>query len=131
MNDIDSKIFEALNSEDKEILDSYGAELGLFELMAQSFRGKMKAVVIPAFVFMLVFAVMLIYSTINFFSVEDIGARLQWLAIGLTALIVIGLLRLWYWMELNRLSVIREVKRLELQISLLSKKLYGQSHPSQ
>lgn len=123
MSDIDEKILEALNNEDKEVMDSYGEELGLFELMAESFRGKMKVVVIPVFVFMLTFAAILVYSAVNFFSVEEIGTKLHWLAIGLTALIVFGLLRLWYWMELNRLSVIREVKRLELQISLLSKKM--------
>jgi hypothetical protein len=123
MSDIDEKILEALNNEDKEVMDSFGEEPGLFELIAESFRGKMKAVVIPVFVFMLAFAAILVYSAIHFFSVETIGTKLHWLAIGLTALIVFGLLRLWYWMELNRLSIIREVKRLELQISLLSKKL--------
>jgi hypothetical protein len=34
----------------------------------------------------------------------------------------LGLLRLWYFMELNRQSVIWEVKRLELQIALLVKR---------
>ncbi|MEJ2247431.1 MAG: hypothetical protein P8Y80_15350, partial [Acidobacteriota bacterium] len=60
---------------------------------------------------------------VNFFSVADLESKLNWLAVGLTALIVIGLLRLWYFMELNRLSVIREAKRLELQIALLAKRL--------
>ena len=123
MSDIDEKILEALSNEDKEVMDSFGEELGLFELIAESFRGKMKAVVIPVFVFMLAFAAILVYSAVNFFSVEDIGTKLHWMAIGLTALIVFGLLRLWYWMELNRLSINREIKRMELQISLLSKKL--------
>jgi hypothetical protein len=123
MSDIDDKILEALNAEDKVVMDSYGEELGLFDLIRESFRGKLKAVVIPVFLFMLVFAVILVYSAIYFFSTEDIGSKLHWLGIGLTALIVFGLLRLWYWMELNRLSITREVKRLELQVSLLAKKL--------
>lgn len=123
MGNIDEKILEALNSEDKEVMDNYGQELGFFGLIAESFRGKLKAIVIVVFICILIFAVMLFYCAINFFSVDDIGMKLNWLAGGLTALIVIGLLRLWYFMELNRLSVIREVKRLELQISLLAKKL--------
>ena len=123
MSDIDKKILEALSAEDKEVMDSYGKELGLFGLMKESFRGKLKAMVIPVFLFMLMFAALLVYCTINFFSVEDIGTKLNWLAIGLTALIALGLLRLWYWMELNRLSIVREVKRLELQVSLAAKKL--------
>ncbi len=123
MSDIDDKILEALNAEDKEVMDSYGEELGLFGLVAESFRGKLKAVIIAVFLFMLIFAVILVYSAISFFSVEYIRTKIHWLAIGLTVLIVFGLLRLWYWMELNRLSIISEVKRLELQVSLLAKKL--------
>jgi hypothetical protein len=123
MGNIDDKIMEALDPEEKEIMDSYGKELGLFGLIAESFRGKLKTAVVAVFFFILIFAVILVYSAINFFSIEDIAIKLNWLAIGLTALIVIGLLRLWYFIELNRLSVIREVKRLELQVSLLAKKL--------
>jgi hypothetical protein len=123
MSDIDEKILDALNNEDREAINTYGEELGLFGLVGESFRGKFKAVVIIVFVLVLIFAVILVYSSFKFFSVEDLGLKLNWLAIGLAALFVIGLLRLWYFMELNRLSVIREVKRLELQVSLLSKKL--------
>jgi len=123
MSDIDEKILAALNGKDKETMKNFGEELGLFQLMAESFRGKIKAVVVPVFIFMVVCMVLLVYSGFNFFSVEDVGMKLRWLAIGLTALIILGMLRLWYWMELNRISIMRELKRLELQISLLSKKL--------
>ena len=123
MNTIDDKILEALNSEDKEVMDSYGKEIGLIGLVAESFRGPLKGIVILVFIFLLIFAVMFFYCAIHFFSVDDIGMKLNWLAGGLTALIAIVILRLWYFMELNRLSVVREVKRLELQISLLAKKL--------
>jgi hypothetical protein len=123
MSAIDDKILETLDSEDRKIMDSYSKELGLFGLVAESFRGKLKAMVITVFLLILIFAVILIYCTINFFTVEDLELKLNWLAVGFTALIVIGLLRLWYFMELNRLSVIREVKRLELQMSLSAKRL--------
>ncbi len=123
MSAIDDKIRESLNSEDKEVMESYGKELGFFGLIAESFRGKLKAMVITVFLLVLIFAVILVICAVNFFTVEDIALKLNWLAVGLTALIVIGLLRLWYLMELNRLSVIREIKRLELQIALLAKRL--------
>ena len=123
MSDIDDKILEVLDSEDKDVMDSYGQELGFFGLIAESFRGKLKTIVITVFLFILIFAVILVICALNFFTVTDITLKLNWLAVGLTSLIVIGLLRLWYFMELNRLSVIREVKRLELQIALLAKRL--------
>ena len=46
MSAIDDKILETLNEEDKKILNSCGQELGLFGLIAESFRGKLKAMVI-------------------------------------------------------------------------------------
>ena len=123
MSDIDDKILETLSAEDKEVMKSYGEELGLFGLIKESFTGKLKIAVIAVFLFILVFAVILVYSAINFFSIEEIGTKLHWLAIGLTALIVFALLRLWYWTVLSHIATIREIKRLELQVSLLAKKL--------
>ncbi len=122
MRNIDDEILKSLNAQEREIMESYGKELGLFGLIAESFRGKLQTMVFVVFLLILIFAVALIYSAINFFTVNDMATKLHLLAIGLTALIVIGLLRLWYFMELNRLSVIREVKRLELLVSLLARR---------
>jgi hypothetical protein len=38
----------------------------------------------------------------------------------LSTVVAFAIARIWFFMELNRLSVIREVKRVELQISLLA-----------
>lgn len=122
MDSIDDKIAETLDSGEREILETYGRELGLFGLMAESFRGKLKFLVMMILLFVLAFAVLLVFCAVHFFAAETVEMKLNWMAGGLTALFVIGLLRLWYLMELNRLSVIREVKRLELQVALLARK---------
>ena len=75
MSDIDDKILEALNAEDKEVMDVYDEELGLFDRVVQSFRGKLRAAVIMVFLFILIFAAILVYSAINFFSVEDVATN--------------------------------------------------------
>jgi len=122
MGSIDDKIAETLDIGEREILESYGKELGLFGLIAESFRGKLGSLVMMIFLIILIFAVLLVYCTVFFFTAETIEMKLNWMAGGLTALFVIGLLRLWYLMELNRLSLIRELKRLELQMALMGKK---------
>jgi len=122
MGSIDDKIAETLDIGEREILESYGKELGLFGLIAESFRGKLGSLVMMIFLIILIFAVLLVYCTVFFFTAETIEMKLSWMAGGLTALFVIGLLRLWYLMELNRLSLIRELKRLELQMALMGKK---------
>jgi hypothetical protein len=122
MPTLDDKIAETMDGEAREMMDNYGKELGLFGLIAESFRGKLKFLVMMVFLLVLVFAVLLVYCAVYFFTTETLEMKLNWMAGGLTALFIIGLLRLWYLMELNRLSVIREVKRLELQIALLRRK---------
>ncbi len=39
------------------------------------------------------------------------------------SLIVISSLKAWYWMQMNRNALTREIKRLELQIARLSSRL--------
>lgn len=123
MNDIDDKILEAIRSESGETLENYSKELGLFGLVGESFKGAFGWAVKLVFFFVFVFIGLTVYCAINFFHTDDIATKLNWLAMGLAAFIVVAILRLWYFMELNRLSIKREVKRLELQVALLANKI--------
>ncbi len=123
MSDIDDRILAALDSDERELMEPYSRPMGLLGMISLPFRGAFGPVAVAAFVLMFVVFGMLIYSAIRFFPEPELAAKLNWLAIGLTMLIMLGLLRLWYFLEISRLSIIREVKRLELQVSLLSKKL--------
>jgi hypothetical protein len=123
MSDIDDKILAALDSDERELMEPYSQPMGLFGMLNSPLRGDFGPLAVVAFVFMFVALGVLVYSAIRFFPEPELLPKLNWLAIGLTMLIILGLLRIWYFMEISRLSIIREVKRLELQVSLLSKKL--------
>jgi uncharacterized membrane protein YciS (DUF1049 family) len=34
-------------------------------------------------------------------------------------------IKIWYWLKMNRLAITREVKRLELQVAQIARKLAG------
>ena len=123
MNEIDDKILAAIRSETEASLGEYSEELGLFGLVRESFRGALGVWVAVVFVLILVFIGAFVYCAIEFFHAPDISMKLNWLAAGLLAAIIVVTLRLWFFMELNRVSVIREVKRVELQLSLLAGKI--------
>jgi hypothetical protein len=125
MNDIDDKILAAIQAETEQSLEEYQEELGLFGLIGESFKGAFKWVVIGAIIMILVFAGLVVYSGINFYHASDIALKLNWFAAGLVAFIIFAILRLWFFMELNRLSIKREIKRVELQVSLLATKIDG------
>ena len=123
MSDVDSKILEAIRTETDETMRDYSRELGLFGLIAESFRGTFRWTVIFSMALQVVFVGAIAYCAVQLFGTDDVAAKVDWLALGLAAFVAFGLLRLWFFMELNRLSTSREIKRLELQVALLAKAL--------
>jgi hypothetical protein len=120
MSDMDRKILEALKSETDATSKTYERELGPFGLMAESFKGAFRWMVMAAIAFQVVLAAVVVYCAVGLFGTDDPAAKLDWLAIGLATFFAFGLLRLWFLMELNRLSIAREVKRLELQVAAVA-----------
>jgi hypothetical protein len=68
----------------------------------------------------LIFAGLAIYCAYHLVNELDVDLNINWLAGKLSTVVAFAIARIWFFMELNRLSVIREVKRVELQISLLA-----------
>jgi uncharacterized membrane protein len=120
MSDIDKKILEALKAETDATMRGYEHELGLFGLIVESFKGRFRWFVIGGVVMQVVFAVAFIYCAFGLYGTDDAAAKLDWLAPGIAAFIAFGLLRIWYFMEVNRLSIALEIKRLELQVSAVA-----------
>lgn len=123
MTDIDDKILQAIREETEESLGQYSEELGLFGLVRESFRGAFGWVVIVAFLLVFIFLGLAIYCGIYFFHATDVMTKLNWMAGGLVSVIIVTVVRLWFFGELNRLSTQREIKRVELQVSLLANKI--------
>ncbi len=48
---------------------------------------------------------------------------LLWAAAMFLCLGAVTSIKIWYWLEMNRLAVTREVKRLELQVVQIARKL--------
>ena len=120
MSDLDDKILQAIKTETDETMREYDRQLGLFGLIAASFKGTFRWAVIGAMALQVVFVAIVIYCATNLFGTDDISAKINWLAAGLAAFIAFALLRLWFFMEINRLSIAREIKRLELQLAAVA-----------
>ncbi len=69
---------------------------------------------------MLAFLGVAVWAGIRFFEASETRGMILWAVVFLFSAQSIGLLKLWYWMLLNRNSVTREVKRLELQVARLA-----------
>ena len=50
---------------------------------------------------------------------------LLWAAACVVCMSGVSMMKVWYWMELNKNAVTREIKRLELQIARLAGRIKG------
>lgn len=123
MTDIDDKIREALRQEDAELLEHYPAEVPIHEVIIDYFRGRHWWVNILAFAFTLVALGMAVFAAYRFFHTDSTQAMIAWATCFLWFVIWVAMLKIWFWLEMQRNSLSREIKRLELQVANLSRQL--------
>lgn len=120
MKQIDDAIRQALSAEDAEALERYATEPSLLQRLLEAFSGRLALLNALALVLGFALAGIGFYSAWRFMSEPDVVGMLKWGgATGLAALCLIAT-KLWFWSELRSNAVIREVKRLELQVARLA-----------
>ncbi len=120
MNVLDDKIREALQKEDAELFEDVGSEPSIYEMLMETFRGRHRWLVFLTMFWTIVFMVLGVLSVVRFFRAEETRDMLMWAAASAFLLSGVSMMKVWYWMELNKNSVTREIKRLELQIARLA-----------
>ncbi len=125
MNVLDDKIREALQKEDAELFEDVGGEPSIYEMLMETFRGRHRWLVFLTMFWTIVFMVLGVLSVVRFFRADEVRDMLMWAAASAFLLSGVSMMKVWYWMELNKNSVTREIKRLELQIARLAGRLKG------
>ena len=120
MNELNKKIKEALREEDAEMFEEFGSEPSIFEMLMETFRGRHRWLVFLTMFWTIVFLVLGVLSVIRFFRAEELRDLLMWAAASAFLLSGVSMMKVWFWMELNKNAITREIKRLELQIARLA-----------
>ncbi len=123
MNELDKKIREALRKEDAELFEDFGGEQSMFDMVMETFRGRHRWMAMLGVFWTLVFMVLFILAAIKFFNAEANRDMLMWAAACIVCMSAVSMMKVWYWMELNKNAVTREIKRLELQIARLAARI--------
>lgn len=123
MTNIDQEIRAALMEGQSEEIQELGQEQNIWNLSMELFRGRQKWLNILGSVFGLVFTVGGIWALLKLLAATELQEIAQFGLFFITAFIAVGFLKIWFWMEMNRNSVVREILRLELRIQELSRKL--------
>ncbi len=92
-------------------------------MLHSAFRGRMLWASVIVWINLLLFSAIAVYAGIAFFTTSDTGEKIFSATLFLTAMVLISVVKLWYWMIANRNAISREIKRVELQIAMLTENL--------
>ena len=120
MTDIDDRIRGALDEDDKAFLDSLESDRGLFRQIGDSWRGPMGGWAKLAFFIALVGGVLMIFVAIQVAHTRDPIGHMIWAIVLLGVITMLGFVKQWIFERMNMLAILREVKRLQVQVAMLA-----------
>ena len=119
MTDIDDRIRDALDADDKAFLDSLESDRGLFRQLGDSWKGPMGGWAKLAFAMSIAFGVLLLVVAWQVAHTSDPIGHTLWAIAMLAVIIMLGFIKMWMFERMNMLTILREVKRLQIQVALL------------
>lgn len=119
--DIDRLIRETLTEEEAKFYDELD-EQNVLQMLGGVYRGKNSWLMVLTNIVQLVFFALFIYCAIQFFKVEETNDLIKWGIGGIVTLFAQTMLKLFTWMQMDKNAILREIKRIELQVSSLAGK---------
>ena len=123
MNDLEKKIREALRKEDAELYKEFEDEPSVFEMLMETCRGRRRWLNMLGAFWTLVFVVLGVLAAVKFFGAVATRDIVMWAAACILCMSAVSMLKVWYFLEINKNAVTREIKRLELQIARLANRI--------
>ncbi len=123
MNDqkLDELIKASLTVEEAEYYDQL-EEQNLFNKMTLIYKGKLLWISVLQTIAMAALAIFGLYAAIQFYNAIEVTSMLRWGFAAMLALIASSMVKLFLIQLMMEKSMMRELKRLELQLSHLVKK---------
>ena len=114
---LDTMIDEALNSEERELLSAIGKEPNYITQVGGLFSGQLGWISWLLMVAQTLMFIAAVYAAVQFFNASEALEALRWGLPSATLLILSAQMKFLMWPSLQANRVIREVKRLELQVA--------------
>ncbi|MEO0570528.1 MAG: DUF6768 family protein [Bacteroidota bacterium] len=119
IKELDDLIKETLSVEEAKFYEEL-EEKNLFGKITEVYKGKMGWLAILMNIVHLAFFVFFVYSVIEFFDAETTRDMIIWSSAGFLSMIMMAMLKLYVWMQMDKNDIMRELKRIELQVSVLA-----------
>ncbi len=118
---IDDLIKAALSIEEAQFYNELG-EQNLIEKLGEVHKGKIGWLASVMTVMVVLLFAVFVYCTVQFFNTEVTNELIKWASAGFLCMIAIGMMKLFIWLQMDKNDILRELKRLELQVSALAHK---------
>ncbi|HKE93016.1 MAG TPA: DUF6768 family protein [Povalibacter sp.] len=127
MESIDERIQKALSAEDRAFLAQMKDDGSLYRDLSLLFQGRTRWLSALAWLLALGFFAIAVVCGWHFATEPDLRSMQLWGIGTVLAFIALGMIKLWFWMELQKFTIVREIKRVELQVASLTDALRATS----
>lgn len=119
MPSIDERIKAELERDEAQMDTALGDSKGLNDMVWDAFRAGPRRWLVVVASLTAVFSLVLIYLLVKFSYADTVADQIFWGVWSILAAIAVITFELWSWMQINRVSLRREIKQLELGVQRL------------
>ena len=127
MKTIDDQIRNALSNEDAEMIGGPNDGLRLDQLLISTFQSRNRFITIMIMLVSFVFLGLSIWCAVRFFGAEDTKELLTWGFGFIIGIFAVSFMKIWFWLEMQRIAITREVKKVELLAARLLQEMATKS----
>lgn len=115
---------------DTEVDEVDGADTGsIVALLTNTFRGRHRRLAIGGAVLNLVPFGVGLFGVIRFVQASDLRVMFLWGTAVICCFVAVTAIKIWYWLEMMRLVLSREIKRVEPQVAQLARRFADRDEP--
>ena len=119
MSKFEDNVRTALRAEEQDLLSDL-QEPSMFNQALDTLKGSSRGIKALAFIFTFVFFILQIWTAVQFFNATETQAMIGWATGFLFCALAVAMLKMWFWMQMDKYVVLREIKRLEWQVAQLA-----------
>lgn len=119
MTEIDDRIRDVLDADDQKFLSELEADRGLWRQVGDTLSGPMGGWAKLVFGMSVVLGGALIFCIYKLATSHHQFEHSMWAIAALFVVVMQGFAKDWFFSRMNMLTILREVKRLQVQVALL------------
>ncbi|MEL7188379.1 MAG: DUF6768 family protein [Pseudomonadota bacterium] len=120
-DETDAKIAEQLSEDDWAFLESLEGDRGMFQQIGDSWKGPLGGWAKLIFGFTTVLGLVFLFVLWQAANTTDHPiVHALWAIAGVAVLVIMGFAKEWMFARMNMLTILREIKRLQVQVAMLN-----------